>query len=194
MTRKKPLIVAVTGTPSAGKSVFAAKVSKLTGCHVVEINEVAEKRGTFSSYDRHNTKIVRLGPLSKEVKKEIRGRKGRLVLVVGHLAQELDLRFDIAVVVRAPLRTLLARMRKRGYPMEKIRENLVSEAVDYCGSTMAPRARESYEVSTDGDRRKVLRYLASVSNSRPCARPKIAYVERLGELRALMAKYPGSQW
>jgi adenylate kinase len=183
--RKEGILVAVTGTPAAGKSTLAESISKETGSSIIEINSIVEKKRAYSGKDKEGSKIVQLGKLKAAVTSEIKKKAG-MVLIVGHLAQELGIHFDIAVVARAPLRTLASRMEKRGYSREKITENLVSEALDYCGSKIAGISSETYEVSTESEKKDIIRYLLGISSGRTPKKPKIRYVERVGELKGLI--------
>jgi len=181
------ILVAVTGTPATGKSTLARSIARSTGCRIIEINEIVERKRLFSSKDRYGSKIVKLPELEREVKREAGMQKG-MVLVVGHLAPELRFSYNVAVVTRAPLAELIRRMKKRGYPIGKIKENLMSEALDYCGSVIRAMSKETYEVSTKAEGARVIRYLKSVSEGKKAAKPKHNYVERVGELEGLIRK------
>ncbi len=54
------------------------------------------------------------------------------VILESHLLCEIPLKADIAVVLRCNPDVLERRLKKRGYPNAKIRENLLAEALDYC--------------------------------------------------------------
>lgn len=179
------ILVAITGTPATGKSTLAKRIAKSTGCRMIEINDVVERKKLFSSKDKYGSKIVRLPELETEVKREIRSQKG-MVLLVGHLAPELRFSYDIAVVTRAPLKELVKRMKKRGYPIGKMKENLMSEALDYCGSVIKGMSKETYEVSTKSESELVIKYLKHVSEGKKSKKPAHNYVERVRELEGLI--------
>ncbi|MCL5440661.1 MAG: AAA family ATPase [Candidatus Marsarchaeota archaeon] len=164
--RRWRTVVAVTGSPATGKSRFAmAVVRASSGASLIEINDVVRKKSLFSSKDKEGAMIVKLNPLTKEIKREIAKREG-LVLVVGHLAPELGLRYDMAIVLRGKLKVLAGRLKKRGYSKEKIRENLVSEALDYCGIRMAGICTRTYEIGTEGELRKAEEMLCAAAEGR----------------------------
>jgi broad-specificity NMP kinase len=52
---------------------------------------------------------------------------------VGHLVPEIKIKYDMIIVLRIGLKLLVERLEERGYQKEKIRENIVSESIDYCG-------------------------------------------------------------
>ena len=142
-------IVGVTGTPGVGKSYFAKKLAKKTGWTVIEINDIVKGHKTFSGVDENGSMIVDIAALNKAVKKEINNIKGNGIIIVGHLLQELDIKLDAVVVLRKDIPTLKNRLEKRGYPKNKIKENLVSEALDYCGLNSAKKYKNVSEAETD---------------------------------------------
>lgn len=147
--RGRRIVVAITGSPATGKSRFARMVLRRNkGAHLIEINDIVKKKSLFSSRDKEGAMIVRLNPLRKEMAREV-AKRGGLILVVGHLAPEIDLHYDMAIVLRGRLKVLAERLKKRGYSTDKIRENLISEALDYCGVKMAGICAETYEVGTE---------------------------------------------
>ena len=142
-------IIGVTGTPGVGKSYFAKKLAKKTKWVVIEINDVVKSRKTFSEVDENGALIADITALNKAVKKEINNIKGNGVIIVGHLLQELNIKLDAVVVLRKDIPTLKSRLEKRGYPKNKIRENLISEALDYCGLNAAKKYKRVSEAETD---------------------------------------------
>ena len=97
-------------------------------------------------------KIVKMRTLAAEIRKAKRyaeesGQKA--ILLVGHLLADLELKYNITVVVRANINELIQRLEARGYPTEKVKENIVSESIDYCGVQAAELSEETYEVEKD---------------------------------------------
>ncbi len=98
--------------------------------------------------------------LNTAVKKEIASTKGESVAIVGHMVQDMHLKLDICVTVRAKPKVLYARQKGRGYGLAKIKENIISEALDYCGINASKACRLSFEVETDEEKGRLVRYLA----------------------------------
>lgn len=183
------LIVAVTGTPGAGKTHLALELAKsIPNSKVLEINDVVNKYGLYSGKDKFGAKIVRLGALAKAMKKEIRKYVGMTVFVTGHLAPEMDLHYAIAIVKREGLEMMAERLEKRGYPKEKIRDNLVSEATDYCGGKMSGLCKETYEVESASDMKRVMKYIAALSEGRRAKRPGKREINKMSDLLKLVKK------
>ncbi len=180
------LVVAVTGTPGVGKSVFAKQLSsKSPHSKVIELNDLVSKGHLYSGIDRFGSKIVNISALNTALRREVRRSSG-LIIVAGHLVPELNFGQRITVVLRFGLKKLMARLRKRQYPKEKIKENLISEALDYCGVGVTGKSAEVYEVESAIDRRTLMHYILAVYGGARPARPKARSINKMGELRELI--------
>lgn len=178
----KRMVVAVTGTPATGKSSFAKELAgSVKGAKLIEINDVVNRYKLYSGKDRFGSKIVNLGKLSKKIRELAKG-ESNFVVIVGHLAQELSVRYDIAVVMRADLSTVARREEDRGYQKDKIKENLIAEALDYCGSKMAERCKDTYEVEKDRERKRVKRYIINVATGIPSKKPKKKAINKFPQM------------
>ena len=183
------LIVAITGTPGTGKSTFAKQLSrKLASCRVIEINSIAKRQGTYLPGKVFGSRIVNTKKLSEAMAKEIRGTKRRVVIMVGHLVPDLDINPDITIVLRLDLKSLVRRLKSRGYPKEKIRENLISEAVDYCGANSREKFKNTYEIDSPADKMKMISYIRRLSMGKRAPEPPKRELGRLSELLDLIEK------
>lgn len=148
---------------------------------IIEINDIADRDQLYSETDEHGSKIVKLKELSAAVRREASKHKSGAI-IVGHLVPDLDIRPDIIVVIRADLDVLISRMQKRGYPKEKIHENLISEVVDYCGANCAEKCPELYEVESDLEKARMLEYLSQISKGKKATPPKRREIDKLEQL------------
>ena len=165
-TKKRKVVVAITGSPTVGKSHFAKKLARISkNVHIIEINDVVKKGRFFSSIDKDGVMTVKLAPLKKELKRKIIGLSG-IVLVVGHLAPELNVKYDLAIVIRGHLRLLSRRMKARKYNFGKIRDNLVSEALDYCGIRMARLCKDTYEIETKEEIKTAMNFIMNFAKGK----------------------------
>jgi adenylate kinase len=185
------LVVAVTGTPGVGKSLFSKQLaSKARNAKVIEINDIVHQNGLYSGLDKFGSKIVDLRALNSALKRKVRASQG-LVIVAGHLVPDLNFGQRITIVLRLSLKGLKARLRKRKYPEEKIKENLISEALDYCGIGVAGKGAEVYEAESAKERRALMGYVLSVYGGKPQPRPKPKSISKMGELLELIKEgYP----
>ena len=182
------LVVAVTGTPGAGKSLFAKQLAGMAHrARIIEINDIVAKHGLYSGTDRFGSRIVKIGALNAALKREVRNSSG-LVLVVGHLVPELDAGQRITVVLRLKLKSLIMRLRRRHYQKGKIDENVIAEALDYCGIKVAGKCKEVYEAESESDRRALMKYILAVYSGAARARPKSNSISKMGELLKLISE------
>ena len=189
------IVIAVTGTPGAGKTRFAESLSKEIGIGATEVNDLVEEKKLFSGIDENSSKIVKMQELKKEIKaieKNAAASGRKAVLLVGHLLADLKLDYDVTVVVRSNLNELVSRLEERGYPREKIRENLVSESIDYCGSQAAEMSKETYEVETDAEKSAAMGYLKGLLSGKSPEPPKLPAINKMEEMLELV--YEGNSY
>jgi adenylate kinase len=189
------IVIAVTGTPTAGKSTFAASLSKETGIKAIEVNDIVEDKKLFTGVDENDSKIVKMAELKKEIKqieKSASLASQPAIILVGHLLADLDLDYDITVVVRANLLELIARLEGREYPREKVKENLVSESIDYCGVNAAEKSKETYEVEKDADKEIVIAYIKERIEGKAPKAPNYPEINKFEEMLELV--YDGNAY
>jgi broad-specificity NMP kinase len=189
------VVIAVTGTPAVGKTKFAEALSKETGIAAVEVNDIVEKKMLFSGVDENGSKIVKMQELKKEInelEKQAAGSGQKAVILVGHLLADLKLDYDVTVVVRANLVELISRLEGRGYPKEKVKENLVSESIDYCGAQAAERSKETYEVEKEADKSAAIVYIKELLAGKTPNAPELPAINKMDEMLELV--YEGNSY
>ncbi|MFB6170638.1 MAG: adenylate kinase family protein [Haloarculaceae archaeon] len=133
--------VAVTGTPGTGKTTATDLVG--TDLEVVHVNDVVREEDLVESVDeRRGSLVADLDAL----RERFAGRDD--VLFESHLAHHLPA--DRVVVLRCAPAELERRLRDRGEPEAKARENAESEALDVILSeAVAEHGLDSvYEIDT----------------------------------------------
>jgi len=122
------LVIAVTGTPGTGKSVFARKLAKKVKASLVDLNELITEKKIYR-LDADGTKIADLAKMRREFSRTI--EKIDHVVVEGVLAHLLPKKLVTHVVVlRTRPRTLEKRLHAKKFSKKKIRENVEAEALD----------------------------------------------------------------
>ncbi len=123
------LVIAVSGTPGTGKSVFSRTLAKKLGVSVVDLNAlIAEKK--IYTLDTDSTKIANIQKMRKEFACTVRNSDGPIVAegLLAHLLQKKILTH--VIILRTKPKVLERRLRARNYSKMKIRENVEAEALD----------------------------------------------------------------
>jgi len=122
------LVVAVSGTPGTGKSVFARTLAKKLDAQLVDLNALIKKRKIYKK-DADGTLIADPINVRAEFARLIESLRGPVV-VEGLLAHFLQPKYiSHVVVLRTKPSVLEKRLRKRGYALKKIKDNVESEAL-----------------------------------------------------------------
>lgn len=118
----------ITGTPGTGKTDIALELSKKAGIELFSITAFVK--------DRHIQRrsggewIVDVSRLGRALKNALERKKD--IIIEGHLACEVPLKADVVFVLRTHPKTLIKRLKRRGYDKEKVIENVLAEMLDYC--------------------------------------------------------------
>ena len=125
--------IVVTGTPGTGKTTVAKKIAKMLGYTYVDVNKVIAAHKLSEGYDRkRRCKVIDVKKLNKWLGTIIENSKKKVV-IDSHLAHYLPKELvDKCVVTKCNLKLLSMRLKKRGYPEHKIKENLECEIFDIC--------------------------------------------------------------
>jgi len=179
-------ILVLTGTPGTGKTYFSNKLEKaLQGKRVlvVHANEIA-KAYAFSK-DKYGSQIINMHKLANALNHIISSNANAYDFIIfeGHLLCDIRIRRAIAIVLREHLSILLQRLRARKYPAGKINENIVAEALDYCGQHAERNYTQVVELIASD--KGTLKKLISIAKGRQV---KTKPIELLEELVSIMRK------
>lgn len=153
---KDRTLVCITGIPGSGKTIFARRIGACLGARVLSVTEIAKSSGAFEGSDPDGTLVVDMHALRRAVVRALDGLHGTII-VEGHLAHEFGIDFDAVVVVRVRLAVLERRLASRGYGPEKRANNIIAEALDYCGESARSLYSNVAEVTTEAEKLALLR-------------------------------------
>ncbi len=123
-------IIGITGTPGSGKKSIAPLIAKRLSLPCVSLNDIAFSEGLVSADGEKGEVDTAL--LRRAVEKHITDR----AVVHGHLFPYVfrAAAAEKVVVLRCEPRVLKARLMARGYPMEKVVENVEAELIGLIAS------------------------------------------------------------
>jgi len=127
-------VIIVSGTPGTGKTRFSRLLARKLDIDSIDMTRFAKQRNLIKSYDRRRrTYVVDEGRLRRELKRYLTNLKKK-ALVEGHYADSVvpTRLVDAVFVLRCDPRVLKDRLKRRGYPQAKIRENVEAEILDIC--------------------------------------------------------------
>ncbi len=154
-------VIAVTGTPSTGKTTLSKELAKKLNFQYIDVNETIKKYKLSEGYDKkRKTKIVDVKKLNRALIREINNFKNTIkknsikrisptkfnkiksiknkkikrgVIIDSHLSHYLSKKYvDLCIVTKCDLNVLKKRLKKKKYNKAKIRENLDAEIFDIC--------------------------------------------------------------
>ena len=135
------VLIALTGTPGTGKSSVAAELER-RGYFVLLLDRFAEEHKLISGYDAaRGTKEVDVEALDKEIRVP-----AKLGFLVAHYSHRMSV--NLAIVLRCHPRVLTERLRVRGWPDPKVRENVEAEVIDAITQEAVARLPFVYEIDT----------------------------------------------
>lgn len=135
------MLVAVTGTPGTGKT-SSCDVLARRGYAVVDLDEVARAGGFIVGRDEaRQSDEVDVDALRESLRVP-----AKIAFLRSHYAHEMDV--DLVIVLRCSPAVLRKRLEARGWPAEKVRENVEAEAIDVITQAASERPSAAYEVDT----------------------------------------------
>lgn len=135
------MLIALTGTPGTGKTT-SGDVLVRRGYIVVDLDDVARRQGLVVGRDeRRGSDEIDVEALRERLRVQ-----AKIAFLRSHYSHHMDV--NLAVVLRCRPSVLRQRLEARGWPSEKIRENVEAEAIDVITQEAVARLPRVYEVDT----------------------------------------------
>jgi len=125
----RPGIVGIAGAPATGKKTVGGKLAELVGCRHATVLELASEMGLVLGYDEGSSEYL-VDVDSMRSRMELEPPPGLCVLSGVLVPSALpESRASLVAVLRASPGILLRRYVERGYGADKMRDNLLAEAL-----------------------------------------------------------------
>lgn len=126
-------IIAVSGTPGTGKTTIAKEIAVLLKGYYMDVNKVIKDKGLSEGYDaKKMCEIVDTDKLAAEIEKIVL-HSSKDWVIDSHLSHYVSPKIlDFCIITKCNLKVLQERLEARGYPAEKVRENLDAEIFEIC--------------------------------------------------------------
>jgi len=134
--------IVVTGVPGVGKSSFSINLSKLINIPVINTTEFIIKNRLYYMINEYHEYIVKMKAFETSINKFVYKKS---FIIEGHILSDIKINNAVALVKREHINTLRKRLEKRHYKEEKIMNNLIAEAIDYCGINAYRHYKRVYE-------------------------------------------------
>ena len=135
------MLIAITGTPGTGKA-SACAILDARGYAVVDLAEIARREGFIIGRDeKRQTEEVDVVALREHLR-----ISAKVAFLKGHYSHQMEV--NLAIILRCRPSVLRARLERRGWPPQKVRENVEAEAIDVILQEAVDRLPFVFEVDT----------------------------------------------
>lgn len=128
------IVIGVSGTPGVGKSYVSRRVSERLGAVYIDLSREVVERGLYSGYDEERgSYIADPEKINRYIEGLCEEYRDRYIVVDSHYPEVIDPRYISRIfVLRARPEKIARRLCERGWPREKILENIEAEILGVC--------------------------------------------------------------
>jgi Predicted nucleotide kinase (related to CMP and AMP kinases) len=142
------MLIGLTGTPGTGKTSVSKFLERKRHWKVIHLNDLIKKDHLYTEIDEERDAVVADMELVRQRLAEIvSGRENEVIILESHLAHYIA---DIVIILRVYPSELKMRLKARGYPEEKIKENVEAEALDVILVEAFEWCKNVFEINTTG--------------------------------------------
>ncbi len=139
------MIIALTGTPGTGKTSICALLEQ--HYRIIDLNALIKEEGLHTGKDEQRGSLEADMDALQDRVDELVTDKTATVIIEGHLSHLLT-GIDGHIVLRTRPLVLAQRLENRGYPPQKVQENMEAEALDVILVEAVERYEKVYELET----------------------------------------------
>ena len=135
VARRRTRAVVITGTPGTGKTTFSKALADHIGANYLSLTRLVVRNHLHSTTDPYRrTKVIDL-ERTRAFLTTFLAESEKPTVVDTHVPDAVPRRFvSKTIVLRCHPRLLEARLRRKGWSLRKIRENVLAEILDACYS------------------------------------------------------------
>lgn len=186
--------IVVTGTPGTGKTTLSSMLASRLGYRHVEVAKLVADEGLYAYVDRRRgARVVSLGRLRRRLA-ELIDSSSELLVLSTPVPDVVDRgRASRVIVLRTNPLKLVERLKAKGWPEAKVRENVAAEALGTCLQQAIAHYGDDlvWELDTsESSPEEALEEAIKVVEGRAMRRPRIdwlALAEADDELASLLA-------
>ncbi|MCD6301280.1 MAG: adenylate kinase family protein [Staphylothermus sp.] len=179
--------IVITGTPGTGKTSVARALAKLLGVKHIDLSSYAIEKGFITEYDaERHTYVIDEERLVKKIVMIIKNTPG-YVIIDTHYPEIIPCELiEYVFVLRTHPRVLEERLRNKGWPDRKVKENVMAEILSVVLSNILNACSnvEVYEIdTTNRDPVEVAEEILGIIKGvkKPSSRIKIDWLSALSQ-------------